>query len=81
MKTPEEWRSELDLPNFQEVTRFPWERWIRQIQLDAWRKGMADAAAVIMAGRFLHDEAPTKLFATEAASAIDRKRDDRIPPF
>lgn len=30
-------------------------------------------ARVIESGRFLHDQAPTKLFATEAAAAIRRR--------
>jgi hypothetical protein len=34
--------------------------------------GMREAAEIVLNGRFLHDEAPTKIFANEAAAAITR---------
>jgi hypothetical protein len=34
--------------------------------------GLREAAEIVLNGRFLHDEAPTKLFANEAAAAITR---------
>jgi hypothetical protein len=34
--------------------------------------GMREAAKIVLNGRFLHDNAPTKLFANEAAAAIIR---------
>jgi len=34
-------------------------------------------AKVLENGSFLHDQAPTKLFATEAAAAIRRRNDSR----
>lgn len=39
MKTAEEWRAQLDLPNIREVVHLPWERWIKSIQKDAERSG------------------------------------------
>jgi hypothetical protein len=35
-------------------------------------KGMREAAEIVLNGRFVHDEAPTKIFAKEAAAAISR---------
>lgn len=33
---------------------------------------LLEAAEIVLNGRFLHDKAPTKLFANEAAAAITR---------
>jgi hypothetical protein len=43
-----------------------------QAKEEGRREGMREAAEIVLNGRFLHDEAPTKLFANEAAAAITR---------
>jgi len=43
-----------------------------QAREEGRRKWMLEAAQIVLNGRFLHDKAPTKLFANEAAAAITR---------
>ena len=45
---------------------------ILQAKEEGRREGLREAAEIVLNGRFLHDKAPTKLFATEAATAITR---------
>jgi hypothetical protein len=43
-------------------------------------EGLREAAEIVLNGRFLHDKAPTKLFANEAAAAITRAAEGKNPP-
>ena len=45
---------------------------IAQAEEEGRLKGLREAAEIVLNGRFLHDKAPTKLFANEAAAAITR---------
>ena len=42
--------------------------------------GLREAAEIVLNGRFLHDNAPSKLFANEAAAAITRAAEGKNPP-
>ena len=53
----------------------PYERLDEAFQEDwraAWEAALEEAARIIEGGSFMHDQAPTALFAKEAAAAIRR---------
>lgn len=69
MKSAEEWRQSLDLPNLREVVHLPWEKWISKIQTDALRESIRIADTFALNHKL---SAPEVIVAIQIREAIER---------
>lgn len=79
MKTAEQW---LDSEQWHETGDAEILQQIKQIQLDAWRQGMMDAAKLVTDGSFIHELAPDSIMARSISKLILHARDTQplTPP-